>query len=109
MLPVACCLLHAACCMLHAACCAHQVIISTNIAETSVTIDDVVFVIDAGRVKETRYDAEKNMPQLVTCWEAQANARQRRGRAGRVRAGVQRRATWCDMMQHFVAWSPSAL
>jgi hypothetical protein len=64
-----------------------KVVVSTNIAETSVTIDDVIFVIDAGKVKENRYDVMNNMPQLVLTWEAQSNSRQRRGRAGRVQPG----------------------
>ncbi|XP_071961739.1 putative ATP-dependent RNA helicase DHX57 [Antedon mediterranea] len=65
-----------------------KVVISTNIAETSVTIDDVVFVIDAGKMKEKRYDSSKSMESLETTWVSQANALQRKGRAGRVMSGV---------------------
>jgi hypothetical protein len=45
-----------------------QVIISTNIAETSLTIEDVVYVIDAGRVKEMRYNPEQRLSSLETQW-----------------------------------------
>jgi len=64
-----------------------KVVIATNIAETSITIDDIAFVIDAGRVKENQYDPITQMPALVEAWESKANAHQRRGRAGRVQKG----------------------
>jgi ATP-dependent RNA helicase DHX57 len=64
-----------------------KVIVATNVAETSITIDDVVFVIDTGRVKEVRYDTETKMTSLVDTWISAASAKQRTGRAGRVRAG----------------------
>jgi HrpA-like RNA helicase len=38
-----------------------KVVIATNIAETSITIDDVVWVVDSGRVKENRYSSETHM------------------------------------------------
>ncbi|KAF4090320.1 hypothetical protein AMELA_G00050480 [Ameiurus melas] len=65
-----------------------KIIISTNIAETSVTIDDVVYVIDSGSMKEKRYDASRSMESLEDVWVSRANALQRRGRAGRVASGV---------------------
>ncbi|XP_039293575.1 putative ATP-dependent RNA helicase DHX57 [Nilaparvata lugens] len=65
-----------------------KIILSTNIAETSVTVDDCVFVIDTGRMKENRFDENKSMETLESVWVSRANALQRRGRAGRVRAGV---------------------
>ena len=65
-----------------------KVVIATNIAETSITIDDVVFVIDAGRVKENRYDHKRRMAMLVETWVSRASAKQRRGRAGRVQPGI---------------------
>ncbi|XP_014204817.1 putative ATP-dependent RNA helicase DHX57 [Copidosoma floridanum] len=65
-----------------------KIVLSTNIAETSVTIDDCVFVIDTGKMKETRFNTDKNMESLETCWVSRANARQRMGRAGRVMPGV---------------------
>jgi len=66
----------------------HKIILSTNIAETSVTIDDVVVVIDAGRMKEKTYDPHVKLAYLKSTWISQASARQRKGRAGRTRAGV---------------------
>jgi len=65
-----------------------KIVCATNIAETSITIEDVVYVVDAGRVKENRQDEVNQMPTLVECWVSKASAKQRRGRAGRVRPGV---------------------
>ena len=64
-----------------------KIVISTNMAETSITIDDCVFVIDVGRMKEKRFDPNKNMESLDTVWVSKANALQRKGRAGRVMEG----------------------
>ncbi|PYH91700.1 DEAD/DEAH box helicase [Aspergillus ellipticus CBS 707.79] len=65
-----------------------KVIAATNVAETSITIEDVVAVIDTGRVKETSYDPKDNIVRLQEVWASQAACKQRRGRAGRVRAGI---------------------
>lgn len=64
-----------------------KVVVSTNVAETSITIPDIVAVIDTGRVKETKYDVVSNVMRLVDSWTSKAAATQRRGRAGRVRQG----------------------
>jgi len=64
-----------------------KVIAATNVAETSITIEDIVAVIDTGRVKETSYDPQNNMVKLEEVWASRAACKQRRGRAGRVRAG----------------------
>jgi ATP-dependent RNA helicase DHX36 len=65
-----------------------KIVISTNIAESSVTINDVVFVIDSGVKKEKTYDPATNMPCLDAALVAKANALQRKGRAGRCQHGV---------------------
>ncbi|XP_037931792.1 uncharacterized protein LOC119666584 [Teleopsis dalmanni] len=65
-----------------------KIVLSTNIAETSVTIDDCVFVIDSGLMKEKRFDSNRNMESLDLVWVSRANAMQRKGRAGRVMPGV---------------------
>ncbi|GAB4828826.1 hypothetical protein Ancab_018487 [Ancistrocladus abbreviatus] len=64
-----------------------KVVLATNIAETSITIDDVVFVVDCGKAKETSYDALNNTPCLLPSWISKVSAQQRRGRAGRVQPG----------------------
>ncbi|XP_069063715.1 probable ATP-dependent RNA helicase DHX34 isoform X2 [Pleurodeles waltl] len=63
-------------------------IISTNIAETSVTIDGVRFVLDSGKVKEMSFDAKAKMQRLQEFWISRASAEQRKGRAGRTGPGV---------------------
>ncbi|CAL1527826.1 unnamed protein product [Lymnaea stagnalis] len=64
-----------------------KIVIATNIAETSITIDDVVFVIDCGKIKVKGFQPEINLSSLETQWVSKANAKQRRGRAGRVQPG----------------------
>ncbi|CAH00300.1 RNA helicase [Kluyveromyces lactis] len=64
-----------------------KIIISTNIAETSITVDDCVATIDTGRVKTLNYDPSSNTSKLVESFVSKAEAKQRRGRAGRVRSG----------------------
>ncbi|KAJ4966079.1 hypothetical protein NE237_017928 [Protea cynaroides] len=65
-----------------------KVIVATDIAETSITIDDVVYVVDCGKHKENRYNPQKKLSSMVEDWISRANARQRRGRAGRVKPGI---------------------
>ena len=62
--------------------------VSTNVAETSITIDDVVYVVDSGKHKEMMYHAESSLAALEDAWVSRASARQRRGRAGRVQPGA---------------------
>ncbi|XP_051512420.1 ATP-dependent DNA/RNA helicase DHX36-like [Myxocyprinus asiaticus] len=64
-----------------------KIVIATNIAETSVTIDDVVYVIDGGKIKETHFDTQNNISTMAAEWVSLANAKQRKGRAGRVSPG----------------------
>ncbi|XP_012075701.1 DExH-box ATP-dependent RNA helicase DExH5, mitochondrial isoform X1 [Jatropha curcas] len=64
-----------------------KIVLATNIAETSITINDVVFVLDCGKAKETSYDALNNTPCLLPSWISKVSAQQRRGRAGRVQPG----------------------
>ncbi|KAH9008329.1 P-loop containing nucleoside triphosphate hydrolase protein [Lactarius hengduanensis] len=65
-----------------------KIVVATNVAETSITIDDIVYVVDTGKVKETQYDPESSLTKLVEQWITRAAGRQRRGRAGRTRPGV---------------------
>ncbi|KAI9273017.1 P-loop containing nucleoside triphosphate hydrolase protein [Phascolomyces articulosus] len=62
-------------------------IISSNIAETSLTIDGIRFVIDSGKVKELSHDANSNMSKLSEFWVSKASAKQRAGRSGRTGPG----------------------
>ena len=64
-----------------------KVIAATNIAETAITIDDVVAVIDTGRVKEMSFDSRTTTAMLTQVWASRASGKQRKGRAGRVKAG----------------------
>eukprot|EP00808_Paulinella_micropora_P001910 g61922.t1 len=75
-----------------------KVVLATNVAESSVTIDDVVYVVNTGKVKEKRYDGDSGVESLydgdsgveslLPTWCSKANNKQRRGRAGRVREGL---------------------
>jgi ATP-dependent RNA helicase DHX8/PRP22 len=65
-----------------------KIVFSTNVAETSVTIPGIIYVIDSGMVKEKFYDAKKNMSILEKKFINQSSANQRKGRAGRTAPGV---------------------
>ncbi|KAJ3362316.1 DEAH-box ATP-dependent RNA helicase prp22 [Allomyces arbusculus] len=64
-----------------------KVVIATNIAETSITIDGIYYVVDPGFVKQNAYDPKLGMDSLVVVPISQAQARQRAGRAGRTGPG----------------------
>jgi len=65
-----------------------KVILSTNVAETSITIPDCTVVVDTCREKQSSYDPSNRMPLLVERFASRDSLRQRRGRAGRVRPGT---------------------
>ncbi|MCW1955978.1 MAG: ATP-dependent helicase HrpB [Roseobacter sp.] len=65
-----------------------KVVLATSIAETSLTIEDVRVVLDAGLARRARYDAGSGLSRLVTEKASRAEATQRQGRAGRVAPGV---------------------
>lgn len=74
-----------------------KIVLATSIAETSLTIEDVRVVVDAGRARQPILDVARGMSRLVTRAVTKAEAEQRRGRAGRVAPG------WCYRM-----WMKSA-
>ena len=65
-----------------------KIVLATNMAETGITIPDITCVIDSGRHREMRYDEKRKISRLVDCFIARSNAKQRRGRAGRVQHGI---------------------
>lgn len=64
-----------------------KVVLATNIAETSITIDGIRFVIDAGFVKLNYFNVQNSVEALVTCPVSKSAANQRAGRAGRTQPG----------------------
>jgi ATP-dependent helicase HrpB len=65
-----------------------KLVLATAIAETSLTIEDIRVVVDAGRARRARFDPGSGMARLVTERVSRAEAAQRRGRAGRVAPGI---------------------
>ena len=65
-----------------------KVVLATAIAETSLTIEGVRVVVDAGQMRVPRFDPVSGMTRLTTLRVSQASADQRRGRAGRLESGV---------------------
>ena len=66
---------------------ARKVVLATNIAETSLTINGICYVIDAGFAKQNSYNAKSGMESLIVTPISQAAANQRAGRAGRTQPG----------------------
>jgi len=76
-----------------------RVVFTTNIAETSLTIEGVTCVIDSGLEKVSVYDPVSCMSRLETAYISKASADQRKGRAGRLQAGTCIRL-WSESKQH---------
>lgn len=70
---------------------ARKVVLATNIAETSITIDNIVYVVDPGFVKQNVYNPRTGMESLMIVPCSKASVNQRAGRAGRVRPGKEKR------------------
>jgi len=64
-----------------------KIIVATNIAETSVTIDGVIHVIDSGLIKQTQFDPKSGIERLCLVEHAKSGLEQRKGRAGRTAPG----------------------
>src|SRR5690606_34673172 len=79
-----------------------KIVLATNIAETSLTIDGVRVVVDSGLVRTSAFDPATGMSRLETQRVSRASADQRRGRAGRTAPGVCYRA-WSDAAQRSLA------
>ncbi|XP_069806775.1 ATP-dependent RNA helicase TDRD9 isoform X2 [Dendropsophus ebraccatus] len=78
-----------------------KIILSTNIAESSITVPDVKYVIDFCRTKTLVCDEETNYQSLRLCWASKTNCDQRKGRAGRVSKG------YCYRLVHKEFWDES--
>ncbi|XP_056401543.1 ATP-dependent RNA helicase TDRD9 isoform X2 [Hyla sarda] len=78
-----------------------KIILSTNIAESSITVPDVKYVIDFCRTKTLVCDEETNYQSLRLCWASKTNCDQRKGRAGRVSKG------YCYRLVHKDFWNDS--
>ncbi|KAJ5890704.1 uncharacterized protein N7473_006932 [Penicillium subrubescens] len=64
-----------------------RILLATDIAEASLTIPDVRYVIDSGKVNQLMYDPRTRSHQMTCCWASQSSTVQRAGRAGRVQDG----------------------
>lgn len=81
-----------------------KVVLATNIAETSLTIDGVRVVVDAGLERVPRFDPASGMTRLDTQRISRASATQRAGRAGRLQPGC---ATACGRRPSTSSWPPT--
>ncbi|KAF8443043.1 P-loop containing nucleoside triphosphate hydrolase protein [Boletus edulis BED1] len=77
------------------------VVVSTNVAETSLTIPGIRYVVDCGRAKERRYDASSCIQSFEVNWISKASAAQRAGRAGRTGPGHCYRLYSSALYEHY--------
>lgn len=64
-----------------------RVVVTTNVAETSLTVEDIVYVVDSGLINESQWQIASQTKQVVTVLHSQAGCKQRWGRGGRVKDG----------------------
>jgi ATP-dependent helicase HrpB len=86
-----------------------KVVLATNIAETSLTIEGVRVVVDSGLVRRSVFDASTGMSRLETQRISRASADQRQGRAGRLGPGVAYRAWSAGSQRSLAAFSPAEI
>ncbi|KAG2151417.1 P-loop containing nucleoside triphosphate hydrolase protein [Suillus clintonianus] len=77
------------------------VVVSTNVAETSLTIPNIRYVIDCGRAKERHYDMASGIQSFRVSWISKASAAQRAGRAGRTGPGHCYRLYSSALYEHY--------
>ncbi|KAG7088421.1 hypothetical protein E1B28_012416 [Marasmius oreades] len=77
------------------------VVVSTNVAETSLTIPGIRYVVDCGRAKERHYDASNSIQTFQVDWISKASAAQRAGRAGRTGPGHCYRLYSSALYEHY--------
>jgi len=83
------------------------IVVATNVAETSITIPGIKYVVDCGRVKQKIYDKVNGISHYEIVWTSQASANQRAGRAGRVGPGhCYRLYSSVVFHDHFPKFSP---
>lgn len=82
-----------------------KIILSTNIAETSVTISDVAYVIDTGKSNQRKFHFQSQTGCLVSDWVSKAVATQRAGRAGRTQNGICYRLYSQEMYENMAEYS----
>ena len=85
---------------------ARKIVIATNIAETSITIDNILYVIDSGLVKVNTFNPRTNIESLIVTPISKASANQRAGRAGRVAPGKCFRLYTLHSYQHELDENP---
>jgi ATP-dependent helicase HrpB len=86
-----------------------KIVLATNIAETSLTIEGVRVVIDCGLTRRLQYDPSTGMNRLITVPVSKASAEQRKGRAGRLGPGVCYRLYGKQVLQSLVPFSPPGI
>ncbi len=86
-----------------------KIVLATNIAETSLTIEGVKVVIDSGLTRRLRHDASSGMNRLITVSVSKASADQRKGRAGRLGPGICYRLYSRAVYQALIPFSPAEI
>jgi ATP-dependent helicase HrpB len=86
-----------------------KLVLATNIAETSLTIEGVSVVIDSGLSRAVRHDVSTGMNRLLTVRESRASAEQRTGRAGRLAPGVCYRLFGRHTFNAMTAFTPAEI
>jgi len=83
-----------------------KIVLATNIAETSLTIEGIHVIIDSGLTRRLQYDPSTGMNRLITVTVSKASAEQRKGRAGRLGPGVCHRLYSQQAFESMIPFSP---